>query len=141
MTGKRFRFVLIVLIIASLFLSFYIVYYNKQRFVVVNQDESYETKSVKIISLHSQGFWDGCDKDGNPTGGKFYVYNITYKDGISLRGCRLNLNEELEKGSYIDVNIQDHIGANISLILTSCFYILIMLGFLFYYICYKYHKR
>ena len=115
MTKKRIRLIFIVLIIASLFLSFYIVYYNKQRLVVAPQDASYKTKSVKIFSLYSQGVWDGYDKEENPIGGKFYVYNITYKDGISLRGCRLNLTEKLEIGSYTDVNIQDHIGANISL--------------------------
>lgn len=132
MTKKRIRLIFIVLIIASLFMSFCIVYYNKQRFVVAPQDESYETKSVKIFSLYSQGFWDGYDKDGSPTGGKFYVYNITYKDGVSLRGCRLNLTEKLDQGSYIDVNIQDHVGANISLF--RLFEVVLLSGWVLFFI-------
>ena len=132
MTKKKIRFILIILLIASLFMSFYIVYYNKQRFVVATQDASYETKSVKIFSLYSQGFWDGYDEDGNPTGGIFYVYNITYRDGISLRGCRLNLTDKLEQGSYTDVNIQDHIGANISLF--RLFEVILLSGWVLFFI-------
>lgn len=132
MIKKKIRLVFIILLIASLFMSFYIVYYNKQRSVVATQDASYETKSVKIFNLYSQGFWDGYDKDGNPTGGKFYVYNITYKDGISIRGCRLSLTEKLDQGSYTDVNIQDHIGANISLL--RLFKVVLLLGWVLFFI-------
>lgn len=97
-------------LILSVCFSFYLGIYNSQRTLIVKQDKSFPEKEVIVYTIFYELHWDGEDN-----GGSYYTYNVTYKDGLFTRGCRVTLSDKYDEGSKVKVNIQDHIGANVTL--------------------------